>query len=114
VLAPASALRAAIVPAGPERETSASGGAGAGAGLSADPCAARRSARTSGRHPWAELLKRVFAVDVLRCGCGGRRKILAAITQTEVIVAILAALGLPTEAPVVHPARGPPGLFDGE
>jgi len=56
----------------------------------------------------------VFAVDVLRCGCGGRRKILAAITQSEVIVAILAALHLPTEAPVVHPARGPPGLFDGE
>jgi len=53
-------------------------------------------------------------VDVLRCGCGGRRKIIAAITQAEVIVAILAALGLPTEAPVVHPARGPPGLFDGE
>jgi len=50
------------------------------------------------------LLKRVFTVDVLRCGCGGRRRILAAITQAEVIVAILAALHLPTEAPVVHPA----------
>jgi len=31
-----------------------------------------------------------------------------------VIVAILAALHLPTEAPVVHPARGPPGLFEEE
>jgi len=114
VLAPATALRAAIVPAGPERETSAGGEAGGGVGPAADACAAKRSARVGGRHPWAELLKRVFAVDVLRCACGGRRKILAAITQAEVIVAILAALGLPTEAPVVHPARGPPGLFDGE
>jgi len=53
-------------------------------------------------------------VDALRCGCGGRRRIIAAITQAEVIVAILAALHLPTEAPVVHPARGPPGLFEDE
>jgi len=55
-------------------------------------------------------------MDALRCGFGGRRKIIAAITQAEVIVAILASLGLPTEAPVVHTrmdwARGPPGLFD--
>jgi len=112
VLAPASALRAAIVPRARAVETSNSGGAGAGS--AAGPWAARRSARAGGRHPWAELLKRVFAVDVLRCRCGGRRRILAAITQAEVIVAILAALGLPTEAPVVYPARGPPGLFDGE
>jgi len=118
VLAPASAFRAAIVPRGPAVETSARGGAGGGVDPAADPCSARRSGRASGRHPWAELLKRVFAVDVLRCGCGGRRKILAAITQGEVIVAILASLGLPTEAPVVHHAmewaRGPPGLFEEE
>jgi len=57
----------------------------------------------------------VFAVDVLRCpGCGGRRKIVAAITQVAVGRAILAALSLPTEPPAVHPARGPPGLFEGE
>jgi hypothetical protein len=27
----------------------------------------------SGRIPWADLLRRVFADDVLRCPCGGRR-----------------------------------------
>ena len=54
-------------------------------------------------------MTRVFAVDVLRCpGCGGRRTILAAITQAEVVGAFLAALGLPTEPPAVYPARGPP------
>jgi len=26
-----------------------------------------------GRVPWAELLRRVFAPDVLSCPCGGRR-----------------------------------------
>jgi hypothetical protein len=102
VLAPASALRSLIVPSPPKRRD----------GCAAD--AAEGSGRTGGRHPWADLLKRVFAVDVLRCpGCGGRRKIVAAITQAAVIRAILAALGLPTDPPAVHPARGPPGLFEG-
>ncbi len=51
-------------------------------------------------------MQRVFSVDVLRCsGCGGRHKILAAITQADVIRAILAALGLPSEPPVVHMRR---------
>jgi len=52
-------------------------------------------------------------LDVLRCGlCGGQRELIAQITQPGVLTAILAALGLPTEAPRVHPARGPPELFD--
>jgi len=105
VLAPASALRPSIVPAAPEQRPAERAGAG---------CARKHSAGRSGRHPWADLLKRVFAVDVLRCpGCGGRRKIVAAITQAAVVRAILSALGLPTEPPAVHPARGPPGLFEG-
>ena len=55
---PASALRAAIVPAPPER-------AGGGQG----------SARSCGHH-WAELLQRGFALEVLRCpSCGVRRRI---------------------------------------
>ncbi len=105
VLAPAAALRAAIVPAPTARADHRAGGAGSRTGKGAP--------RACGRHPWAELLRRVFAVDVLRCpGCGGRRRILAAITQSAVIRAILAALHLPTEPPAVPSARGPPGLFD--
>ncbi len=57
-------------------------GAADDAAPAADPCAGMRSARACGRHPWADLLNRAFAVDVLRCACGGRRRILAAITQT--------------------------------
>jgi hypothetical protein len=50
-------------------------------------------------------------VEVLRCpGCGGRRRIVAAITQGPVIRAILESLGLPSQAPVVALARGPPDL----
>ncbi len=55
-------------------------------------------------------MQRVFVLDVLRCpGCGGRRRILAALTEGQVIRAILRSLGLPTEAPALPPARGPPG-----
>ena len=52
---------------------------------------------------------RVFEVDALKCEhCGGKMKILAAITQPAAIAGILKALSLPTEAPSFHPARAPP------
>jgi len=96
VLAPAAALRARIVP-GPSTSRRHRGS---------------RTANPQRRYPWAELLRRVFAVDVMRCHrCGGRRKLIAQITQPLVVTAILSALGLPTEAPLVHSARAPPELF---
>jgi len=52
-----------------------------------------------------------MAVDVLRCGlCGGQR-LIAQITRPHVVEPMLASLGLPTTAPLVHPARGRPELF---
>jgi hypothetical protein len=62
-----------------------------------------------------ELPKRIVAVDVLRCRCGDRRRILATITQAEVIVAMLAGVE-PADRSAGGPhaadwARGPPGLF---
>ena len=57
------------------------------------------------RLPWAELLKRVFAIEVLVCDrCGGRRRVLKFICKPSAIERILKHLGLPTEAP----ARAPP------
>jgi len=55
VLAPASALRAAIVPRARAVQTPARGEAGSGVGSAADACAIKRPARAGGRHPWAEL-----------------------------------------------------------
>ena len=58
------------------------------------------------RLTWSELMLRVFAEDVLKCTrCGGRRKLIAVITQADVIVAFLASLGLPTRAPPMAPVR---------
>ncbi|MFT5433102.1 MAG: hypothetical protein ACI9OJ_003807, partial [Myxococcota bacterium] len=33
---------------------------------------------------WAELLQRVFLVDILECPCGGRLRIIAVITRPDV------------------------------
>jgi hypothetical protein len=59
------------------------------------PCAGKRN------YTWAELMKRVFLVDVLqceRCG-GGPMKILAAIHPPDATRKILECLGLPSRAP---------------
>ena len=46
---------------------------------------------------WANLLKRVFAIEVLACVCGGRRRMLAVIHDRKVARRILEHLGLPAE-----------------
>jgi hypothetical protein len=59
------------------------------------------------RIDWASLLRRVYLEEVLACPCGGRRRVIADITDRDVIVAILQHLGLPTEPPRVARARSP-------
>ncbi|EPX62787.1 hypothetical protein D187_008975 [Cystobacter fuscus DSM 2262] len=62
----------------------------------------------------ADLLMRVFRLDVLRCDqCGGRMKVLAAILDPRAAAAILEHVGLGGEAPVVAPLRGPPEREEG-
>jgi hypothetical protein len=57
---------------------------------------------------WADLLRRVFEVDALCCPrCGGRMRVLAAITEAHVARRIMACLNLPTRAPPL--ARSRPG-----
>ena len=63
------------------------------------------------RIAWSQLLRRIDWVDVLTCDCGGHRAIVGDISEREVIVAILAHLGLPTEAPPMARARSP--AFEG-
>src|SRR5262245_37815129 len=54
-----------------------------------------------------------YAVDVLRCErCGGRRRLLAAITEKATAKKILARLGLPTDPIVARPrARDPADIW---
>ena len=61
------------------------------------------------KYTWAELMRRVFLIEVLMCPwCHGRRRLLAGVFAAESIRQILEHLGLPTEAPEVAPARSPP------
>ena len=58
----------------------------------------------SPNYSWAELMKRVFDMDVLLCECGGRLVFIASIMEREAIQAILKAQGLPADPPEVAPA----------
>ena len=52
------------------------------------------------RLPWAELLRRTFAIDIFTCGrCGGATRIVAAICEERVARQILEHLRLPSRAP---------------
>jgi hypothetical protein len=56
--------------------------------------------------PWAELLRRVAALDVLVCPkCLGPMTVIAYLTDPNVLEKILNHLGLPNEPPPLSPAR---------
>jgi hypothetical protein len=67
------------------------------------------------RTAWADLLQRVFEVDALRCSaCGGRMRILSAITEPDVARRILEWLDMPSRAPPVGKAKGEPADLPSE
>lgn len=67
------------------------------------------NANKQSRMTWAKLLNRVFQVDVTLCQfCRGEIKVVAAIMERTAIEKILSHLGLPTQPPVIFPARSPP------
>ncbi len=68
---------------------------------------AESSAPSRARLSWAQLLKRCFDVDVLRCArCGARREVLAVVMRPEPVRAILTHLDL---VGVQGAPRPPPG-----
>jgi hypothetical protein len=102
VFGPASKLRTklrALVPAEPTQQAWAH---------RAEPRPPATTASRARRLPWADLLQRVFADDVLQCPCGGRRSIVAIVTDTALARTLLAGLGLATEPVTFAPARAPP------
>jgi hypothetical protein len=65
----------------------------------------RRRPPSERRLRWAELLKRTFKLDALRCPVSdGKMRVLAAITQPDVARRILTCLSLPPRAPPIAPA----------
>ena len=113
ILGPAAKDREKVVPTPPAPPASDAAGTHA-AGADKASTGESRDIDVSkiprlGRLPWAVLLKRVFMTDALTCPkCNGRMKILAAITEPDVIRKILDHLGIPSEAPRRTAARPPP------
>jgi len=102
VLAPGSSWRDEVVMGRGRRRD---GGAAEGAKKEEEP---RRPAH---RYLWAELMRRVFGLDVLRCEvCRAKRRLVSLITLRTTIVRILAHLGLESDPPPIQPARAPPQL----
>ena len=55
------------------------------------------------------MLARVFALDVTVCpACGGRLRLIAALTDPASIRRYLDGVGLPIEPPPLMPPRPPP------
>jgi hypothetical protein len=121
VLAPNSTWRRSVVPEGPRARATAprvTERKRKKKREKAKPSEAKpRAAHTSlgdgvvpadgARIDWATLLRRIHLEDVLACPCGGRRRIIAEITERDAIVAILAHVGLATDAPPIARARDP-------
>ena len=71
--------------------------------------APKEGRRSSAPEKWADMLKRVFAIDILQCGkCGGKMQVIATIEDPAVVRKILNHLGLPSEAPRRASPRAPP------
>jgi hypothetical protein len=58
----------------------------------------------------ADLLRRMFAQDVLVCRCGGRRSVVAFVADAGQAHSLLVTLGLPADPATFAPAGDPPRL----
>jgi hypothetical protein len=105
VLAPGATFRSLIIP--PDRAPSPPPHRGCPAGVpkTASGKAGKKRGVRWRNYLWAQLMVRVFELDILTCPrCGSRMRILCAIHPPSAIRKILACLGLPTRAPPLAPA----------
>ncbi len=98
ILAPNARWRPEVVAQAP-----AAGGLRRPRGLYEQPSQTPRPRRLL----WAELLRRTFAIDVLRCArCGSRRQLLAVIRSQQAVQAILTHLdGVSVGGPRAPPSQ---------
>jgi hypothetical protein len=107
ILAPGATWRPQIVPvaAAPGHDAGDTCGHAPG---TAGPGNRSVSVPRSRNYSWAQLMARVFAIDVLECPqCGGPLRVLAAIQSPEAIRKILDCLALPHARPAHRPGPAP-------
>ena len=109
LFAPAAPLRDRVVPPPPDDDATTATRTSCPTARASTPAKPPMPKRK--RYSWAELLRRVFCIDVLLCESGGGpRRLLAFITDVGSIRRILTHLGLPALPPPCAPARPPPML----
>jgi hypothetical protein len=92
VLAPNAKLRSKVVPQKPDEEE-----------------LRKTWGKSKHRLLWAALLARTFRLEMEVCShCGGKMRLVAAITDPVSIKTYLDGVGLPSSAPDIAPARPPP------
>lgn len=74
----------------------------------------RAAERASTRLSWKDAYLRAFGTDLLECECGGRKRVIATITDRAVVRRILQHLGLDHEVHDIESIRGPPESFEPE
>jgi hypothetical protein len=101
VLAPSAAWRALVIPESETCDSPIHRDCPARPLLSSSAANAKKKGKCRPRnYSWAEFLKRIFELDILKCPrFGGRMRILAAIHPPEGIRKILECLGLPSRPP---------------
>jgi hypothetical protein len=104
---PAAVFRPFIIP---KDETAAQTHSGCGTRVETLKTDANKPDAKRGKKPknysWAQLLERVFEIDILSCPrCGGRMRVLCAINSQSAIQKILTCLRLPSRAPPIAPAK---------
>jgi len=100
VLGPHAKLRSKVVAYRSPNQAEPATTTRAPAHATAVPASATRTNDHRPNYSWADLVRRAFGVDVLRClHCGGRLKLVAAVMSPSAIRAILGSLGLSTQAP---------------
>jgi Putative transposase len=114
VFAPHSSARRRVVPPAPAASPPASPVAEvAGRGAASDDEPVKVEPPRTYRVPWADLLKKVFALDILACPeCSGRLKLIAFIASEAVARRILDHLGLDATGPPLARARVPDELLE--
>jgi hypothetical protein len=108
VFASHSSARASVLLPPAELEVAPADGATAevSAGLETSGEAPRRRKRP--RVDWAALQRHTFGCDVWQCPCGGRRRVVAVITNPATAEELLRRLGLWKPWPPLPAAPGPP------
>jgi hypothetical protein len=108
VLAPSSGLRRRIIPAKPAEDSADELHCIHQCNHSKKHCEKTNKSNPGmheRRYAWAELLKRVFSVDSLKCErCGAKMRIPCAIHPPEAIKKILDCLGIPSKPPPISTA----------